>query len=231
MQAVFGALAQVVPDRISAASEGGTSTGRFGFLQPDGTTRVFYDNVYGIQGALPVQDGVSGVSSVLANLSNVSIEVLESQVPLRIRSYGLVPDTGGPGQFRGGQAIRRTWEVLHGCNFTFRSDRRAYPPYGLMGGGHGAASTNILNPDKEAKLLPTKINVRLNQGDVFLHNSPGGGGYGNPLERDPQMVLQDWRDGRVTAAHAREVYSVAIDEKARAVNEAETAELRASARS
>ena len=224
--AVLGALAQAVPERVGAASEGGTSTGRFGFLLPDGKIKVFYDNVYGIGGAVPTKDGASGVASLNANLSNVSIEVVESQVPIRVRKYGLVPDTGGPGRYRGGQAMEREWEVLEPCNFTFRSDRRRFPPYGLANGKAGAPSANVLNPEREATLLPTKVNMRLSQGDVFQHVSPGGGGHGDPWERDPDLVLRDWQDERVTAAHAREAYGVVLDIENRTVDWAATEELR-----
>ena len=209
--AVLGALAQAVPERVGAASEGGTSTGRFGFLLPDGRIKVFYDNVYGIGGAVPTKDGASGVASLAANLSNVSIEVVESQVPVRVRRYGLVPDSGGAGHYRGGQAMEREWELLEPCNFTFRSDRRKYPPYGLAKGKAGAPSANVLNPDGEAKLLPTKVNMRLSRGDVFKHISPGGGGHGDPWKREPDLVLRDWQDERITAAHAREAYGVVVD--------------------
>ncbi len=227
IDAVLGALAQVVPDRVAAAPEGGTSTGRFGFPQPDGSIRVFYDNVFGVRGAWNNGDGRGGAASVGANISNVSVEILESQVPLRVRRYGLVPDSGGPGKHRGGLAITREWELLAPeATITWRSDRRAFPPYGLMGGKPGQGSLNALNPGPGGQTLPTKINTRLKQGDVFRHTSPGGGGYGNPMERDPQATLEDWRSGKVTAAHAREAYGVVIDEAAGQVDAPATAKLR-----
>ena len=225
--AVLGALAQAVPHRVAAANEGGTSTGRFGFLRPDGTIKVFYDNVYGIQGGRPDRDGLAGVSSIPSNLSNVSIEIEESQVPLRVRQYGLLPDSGGAGKFRGGLATQRSWEILvPEANFTFRTDRRRFPPYGLFGGKPGQGSLNVLNPDTNPQVLPTKINMRLKQGDVFWHNTAAGGGYGDPLERDPEMVLWDWRNEKITASHAQEAYGVVIDEARRTVDEVKTAELR-----
>ena len=203
--AVLGALAQAVPHRAVAACEGGTSTGRFGFLMPDGTIKVMYDNVYGIQGGRADRDGLAGVSSISANLSNVSIEMEESQFPLRVRLYGLIPDSEGAGKFRGGLAVEREWEMLAPeANFTFRSDRRKFPPYGLFGGKSGQSSWNIMNPDDESRVLPTKINIRFKQGEVFRHNSPGGGGYGDPLERDPEKAWEDWRNQKMTAQHLRD---------------------------
>ena len=227
IDAVLGALAKVAPDKVAAAPEGGTSTGRFGFLQPDGTIRVFYDNVFGVRGAWNNGDGRGGVASVGANISNVSVEIIESQVPLRLRSYGYVPDSGGPGRHRGGLALAREWEILsEEATITWRSDRRAFPPYGLAGGMPGKGSLNLLNPGPNQETMPTKINSRLRQGDVFRHSSPGGGGYGDPLERDPQAVWWDWRNEKVTARHAREAYGVVIDETTGQVDDAGTKALR-----
>mgnify|MGYP001359977343 CR=1 FL=1 len=226
---VLGALAQVVPDRVAAAPEGGTSTGRFGFPQPDGSIKVYYDNVFGIRGAWSTGDGMGGAASVGANISNVSVEILESQSPLRLRSYGYVPDSGGPGEHRGGLAIAREWEILAPeASITWRSDRRVFRPYGLMGGEPGQGSLNILNPYTDNHILPTKINTVLRKGDVFRHVSPGGGGYGNPLNRDTEAIWWDWRNGKITTSHARKVYGVVIDETKGTVDTARTISLRKS---
>ena len=163
----------------------------------------------------------------MANLSNVSIEAEESQFPMRVRCYGLIPNSGGAGKFRGGLAVEREWELLTPeANFTFRTDRRKFPPYGLFGGKPGQSSWNYLNPDTENQVLPTKINMRWKNGDVFRHTSPGGGGYGDPLERDPQMALWDWRNHKMTAQHLQEEYGIVIDTEAGLVDEGKTAELR-----
>ena len=227
LDAVLGALAQVVPDKVAAACEGGTSTGRFGFPKPDGTILVYYDNVFGTRGAWNGGDGRGGVASIAANVSNVSVEVLESQVPLRIRRYGLVVDSGGPGRYRGGLAQEREWEILADeATVTWRSDRRKFRPYGLAGGHSGSGSRSVLNPDNQAELLPTKINTRLTKGDIFFHQNAGGGGYGSPMDREQEQVWWDWRNGKVTARHAKEVYGVVIDERTGQINEIETRNLR-----
>ena len=227
MDVMFRALAKAIPDQIPAASQGGTSTGRFGVYGPDGRANVFYDNVYGTRGATPRNDGPEGVAEVGGNLSNVSIEVEEVSFPLHVRRYGLVPDSGGPGMFRGSLSIMREWEVLAPeMNVTFRSDRRKFQPYGLHGGQAGQPGVNYLNPDADNRLLPSKINQRFWQGDVFLHVAPSGGGWGDPLTRDPQAVLEDWRLGKVTADHARKAYGVVIDEEQDTVDGTATAALR-----
>ena len=109
---------------------------------------------------------------------------------------------------------------------TFRSDRRKFQPYGLHGGKAGQPSESYLNPDDGNPMLPSKINQRFKQSDVFLHITPSGGGWGDPMSRDPQSVLADWRLKKVTAAHVRDAYGVAIDEENCCVDEAATAALR-----
>ena len=110
-----------------------------------------------------------------------------------------------------------------------RSDRRAHPPYGVAGGRAGTPSCNILNPGPGQRVLPTlpMEAVRLRRGDVFRHVMAGGGGYGDPLERDPQMVLEDVLDEKQTAEYARREYGVVIDAAAMAVDAPATERLRA----
>lgn len=225
---VFGALTQAIPDRIPAASQGGVSSARFGVYSSEGRAQVFYDNVYGTRGATPRNDGPDGLAELGGNLSNVSVEVEESSFPLRVRRYGLVPDSEGPGKYRGSLAIFREWQILAPqANVTLRSDRRRFPPYGLWGGGAGQPSMTYLNPDTENRVLPSKINMRLVSGDVLFHVAPSGGGWGGQLERDPAAVLGDWLMDKITTRHASETYGVAIDEVGRCVDEAATATLRA----
>ena len=225
--AVFGALSQAIPDNVPAASQGSTHTGRFGVYGSDGRAKVFYDNVYGVRGATPRNDGLEGAAELGYNLSNVSIEVEEVSFPLRVNRYGLVPDSGGPGKYRGGLSILREWEVLAPeMNITFRSDRRKFQPYGLHGGQSGRPSASYRNGESDDNLLPSKINMRFKEGETLLHIAPSGGGWGNYLERDPEMVLQDWLLEKITANHAQEAYGVVIDEEHRKVDEAATNALR-----
>tara|TARA_B100001013_G_C24234891_1_gene294690 strand:- start:149 stop:466 length:318 start_codon:yes stop_codon:yes gene_type:complete len=97
-----------------------------------------------------------------------------------------------------------------------------------MGGEPGQGSLNILNPYTDNHILPTKINTVLRKGDVFRHVSPGGGGYGNPLNRDTEAIWWDWRNGKITTSHARKVYGVVIDETKGTVDTARTISLRKS---
>jgi N-methylhydantoinase B len=227
---LLGALAQAVPDRVVADGQGGATLPSFGGYH-NGRPFVFVETTMGTMGAAATHDGQEGVAHMGANQSNVPIELIEQEYPLRVEQYGLVPDTGGPGRFRGGQSIVREFRVLADeVTFTVRSDKRRFPPYGLRGGADGTPSWNIVNPGPEQRILPvlTTEPVTLRRGDVWRHVMAGGGGYGPAKERDPAMVLRDVVLGRVSIGHAREAYGVAViaEGDGFAVNTAETARLR-----
>jgi N-methylhydantoinase B len=206
--AVMGALAQVVPEKVIAPGEGGPSLIAIGGYQ-DGKPFVLAEVLVGCWGARAGRDGLEGVSNPLANLSNQPVELLESDLPLRVHGYGLVADSGGPGRFRGGLAFERTYELLADeAVLTVRSDRRSHPPYGIDGGEAGAPSSNTIG-DRVLPTMPMEA-LRLRKGDVFRHVSAGGGGSGSPFERDPALVLEDVLDGKVSVEAARERYGVVI---------------------
>ena len=108
-----------------------------------------------------------------------------------------------------------------------RSDRRDHRPFGLYGGSPGQPSENYLNPDEGGKLLPSKLTMTIKKGDVFRHVLAGGGGWGDPLERDAQAVLRDVRNEYISAARAKADYGVIVDTAAWRVDEAATSKLRA----
>ena len=150
LDALNGALAQLIPDRIPAAGEGGNTLAIFGADRPEGGDRfVFYELVVGTWGGTPTWDGNDGLTNPASLAANIPIEVAESEFPIVIERYGLVPDTGGPGEYRGGLAIERVWRCLTpNTSLIVRSDRADRPPYGLSGGSSGATSSNrLLRPD------------------------------------------------------------------------------------
>lgn len=228
--AVMGALAQVTPERVIAAGEGGPTLISFGGWQ-DGRPFVVTEVIVGTWGARTGQDGLEGVSNPLANLSNQPTELLEADLPLEVVRYGLVPDSGGAGRFRGGLAYEREFRVLaERAVLTIRSDRRHHPPYGLFGGGSGGSSDNVLASDGQVRHLPgmpmAAISVR--RGDLYKHVSAGGGGVGSPLEREPQLVLEDVLDGKITPGAACELYGVVLSLDPPSIDEESTAALRRS---
>lgn len=228
LDVIFGALAQAAPERMPAASEGGPTAVLLGGKREDGRSFVFFDCECGCWGGRDGRDGADGVANLACNGTNQSTEVVEASVPIEITHYGLAPNSGGPGRYRGGYAITKGYRLLEeSCTADIRSDRRAKLPYGLQGGMPGTPSWNIVNPGPGQRLLPVcpMESLVMKRGDVYFHVQPGGGGYGNPLEREPASVLEDVRDGLVTEAYARDVYGVVIGRDG--VDEAATAALRA----
>ena len=147
--------------------------------------------------------------------------------------YGLVQDTGGPGKFRGGLAFTREWKLLADeAVYTVRSDRRKHLPYGFGGGKPGSPSMNLFRSGGETKVLPTMpmAGLKMRRGDSFHHDGAGGGGLGNPFERDPAMVLEDVLDEKVSFEAARRDYGVVIDPVALTVDAGATERLREAAR-
>jgi N-methylhydantoinase B len=163
----------------------------------------------------------------MTSLANTPIELLEAEQPIRIDRYGFVPDTGGAGKFRGGVATVRDFRVLEPAILQIRSDRRKFPPYGLYGGKPGTPASGILNPDTDNKVMPSKFLMTAKPNDVFRVILAGGGGYGNPLERDPERVAEDVREEKLTIEYVRRQYGVVIDPATLAVDGAATARLRA----
>ena len=148
-----------------------------------------------------------------ANQSNVSIEMIESEYPIRINEYGMLADTGGAGRYRGGLSLVREYEVLSDeAILNVRSDKRTHPPHGLFGGKTGSPSWNYVNPGRSDRVLPVLMTEveKLRKGDVYRHEMAGGGGYGDPLERDPEDVLRDIVEEKVTPEHAERAYGVVV---------------------
>jgi N-methylhydantoinase B len=138
--------------------------------------------------------------------------MIEVDYPLRVEEYGFVPDTGGPGRNRGGVAIARQYRLL--CDkaiLNVRSDKRRFPPHGLFGGKPGSPSINIINPAGSHRVLPALMTevLPLTKNDVYRHVMSGGGGYGDPLDREPERVLRDVIE-KVTISHAAREYGVII---------------------
>lgn len=196
---VLGALHQVAPDRTPAAGEGGVTM--LSIASPD---TVFVEFISGSWGGGSEADGVDGTSALGGNTSNVPIEVLELHHPIRVERYGFVPDSGGPGRHRGGLAVERAMTFLGETGMlSIRSDRRVFPPWGVLGGEPGTPSTNLLNPGTpEEELLPAKFSRAIAGGDTVLHRTAGGGGYGPAAERPRAATEHDLAEGKLTAAHA-----------------------------
>src|SRR5258705_13283780 len=130
LDSVNGALAQLVPDRVGAAGEGGNTLAIFGSDRPDGGGRfIFYELVVGTWGGTPEHDGNDGLTNPASLAANIPVEGAEAEFPIRIERYGLVPDSGGEGRHRGGLAVERGWRCLTpDTTLIVRSDAAAQLP-------------------------------------------------------------------------------------------------------
>ncbi|HEX4521518.1 MAG TPA: hydantoinase B/oxoprolinase family protein [Gaiellaceae bacterium] len=221
-----GALAQLIPGRVPAAGEGG-STLAFFTSRAGGEQWVYSELVVGTWGGRPVSDGNDGLANPCASMANIPVELAESDWPILIERYGLVPDSGGAGRYRGGLAVERVWRALAPDTAVHvRSDRQVHRPYGLAGGGEGAASSSRIerSTGSQERMPPMFVGL-LQPGDSFHHRMPGGGVFGDPLERDPEATALDVRDGKVSADAARSLYGVVIGRDGAVDGEA-TTELR-----
>lgn len=226
---MFGALAQALPDRVTADGTGGSTLPGFGGYDR-GVPFVFAETFMGTWGAAATHDGQEGVPHMGANQSNVPIEMIEANLPLRIRQYGIASDTGGAGRFRGGNALIREYELLaESAVFSLRSDKRDFPPHALAGGEPGRGPINLLRSGGVETTLPVLVTegISLSRGDVFFHVTPSGGGYGDPFTRNPLLVLEDVLEDKLSVGRAREAYGVAIVGRPPRVDQAATDALRA----
>ena len=227
-QAVFGAMAKALPDRVPGAWGGGEVAISFGGYYPGGKAFVFVEfNNDGPRGGGPYADGADGAAAPVTNQANTPIESIEANQPLLVNRYGYVPDSEGGGKYRGGLGIIREFQLTaEEATLQVRSDRGKFLPWGAQGGGPGSRTRNVLNPDDANEQLPAKFLRTLKKGDVFRQTQSGAGGYGDALERDPEAVLADVAQEKITVARAREAYGVVLTESPLSVDAGATDQLR-----
>jgi N-methylhydantoinase B len=148
----------------------------------------------------------------MTNTRNAPVEAIEAAYPLRVRSYGLEPDSEGPGKWRGGVGMHREFDILGSyTRLTVSSDRQQRHPWGAFGGGEATGSADIVeSPDGSRTELPSKVTTFLKQGDHLRTVTPGGGGWGDPLTRDPDRVARDVAEGLVSPDRAERIYGVVL---------------------
>ena len=227
-QAVFGAMAKALPDKVPGAWGGGEVAISFGGYYPGGKAFVFVEfNNDGPRGGGPYADGADGAAAPVTNQANTPIESIEANQPLLVNRYGFVPDSEGAGKYRGGLGIVREFQLTaEEATLQVRSDRGKFLPWGAQGGGPGSRTTNVLNPDGAKEQLPAKFLRTLKRGDVFRQTQAGAGGYGDALERDPEGVLADVVQQKITVGRAREAYGVVLTESLLSVDAGATDRLR-----
>ena len=204
---LFGALAQLCPERVMACSQGTSAILTVGGVDyRNGARYVSYETIKGGFGARPTKDGVNGMSSGISNTMNTPIEILEMSFPVRVERYTILPDSGGVGKYRGGCGVERVWRILGlPAQISVCMERGVTPPFGLAGGGPGAGSrVSLILPDGRERRLNTKGTLTAPADARVVMHAPGSGGYGPASERDSEPGArgsgQRVRDGRDSAS-------------------------------
>ena len=212
--AVLGALALAVPEKVGAQCCGVPVGVSFGGVDPrTGKSFVFYESYCGGMGGSRTVDGADAVSTGTSNQMNIPVESIEMDYPVRILRYELAEDSGGSGKYRGGLGIRREYEMLaETATFNVRGDRAIFPPLGLHGGGNGSFSAFFIDRADGSEHLPSKIGGNITRGQRLRIATPGGGGYGAPAERDRAVILEDYRNGKISAESIKQDYGVTVSE-------------------
>ena len=209
IDAILGALADAVPERVIAASNGANGVATFSGVGPDGRFYVYLETIGGGAGARSYKDGGDGVQVHVTNTSNLPIESLEKEYPLLIERYELVPDSGGAGTWRGGLGLHRVYRGLdHAAQFSGQGERCVHHPWGLFGGGPGGlGGFAILHDDGRRQDLPIKpMTVEVPRDAVLSITTPGAGGYGAPEGRDAALTAEDAESGKFSAAYMKRHY-------------------------
>jgi N-methylhydantoinase B len=225
---MFKALSQALPEAVPAGCKAMMAQAGFGVIdRVTGEYHCNYEALAGGYGGRAHKDGPDAVQGHGQNTENAPVEEIEGAYPVMITRLELIDDSDGAGRFRGGLGLRRDYHFPHDpATFTILSDRDRVGPWGLFGGMPGRKAFYVLNPDREARQLSSKCVVQLKPGDTLSFQTPGGGGYGPPGDRDPALVLRDVRDRKVSAARAHDVYRVAVLPGSSGVNAGATARLR-----
>ena len=218
LDVLMGAIAQAVPERAVATGTGGAcsltmagidgradarfSGRQFNWLEPNGSCH----------GAAYCQDGINGTRWGVGNGGNTPIEALELNQPLFEELYEIAQDVGGPGKYRGGNPLHRRIRALVDCVIVVCSERNKFSPWGLFGGKPGKPSSIWLERTAGERIpLPSKTDyIRIKAGDLVDIRMAGGGGYGDPTDRDPQKVLDDVIDGYVSLESAKRDHGVVL---------------------
>jgi N-methylhydantoinase B len=176
---LLGALARACPDKVPAASQGTMNNVTIGGWDAGrGRPFAYYETIGGGMGARPGRAGVPAIHTHMTNTLNTPVEALEYAYPLRVARYEIRRGSGGPGQFAGGDGIRRDIEVLAEAQASLITERRRRRPFGLAGGKPGVPGENVLIRAGVEQPLPGKGSFELQPGDVLSLRTPGGGGYG-----------------------------------------------------
>ncbi|MEK5444682.1 hydantoinase B/oxoprolinase family protein [Fredinandcohnia sp. FSL W7-1320] len=211
--AILGAMAKVLPERSMAACSGTMSGIAIGGFNAQTNEYFSYVETYGGgQGAVDGLDGMDGVHTNMTNTLNTPVEVIEQTFPILVKKYALVDSSSGAGKYRGGMGLTREMHFLEdGATITLMTDRQKLGPWGLLGGKEGKTSAcTLITPEGEKVALSSKVTMEVPKDSTVIIETAGGGGYFGPLEREPELVLDDVIKGNITADEAANQYGVII---------------------
>ena len=224
---IYKALSPVLPDEIIAGSSATLSFAAYSGVRPTGDYWVFLEVNEGSYGGRPASDGPDSIDSLMANTRNNPLEDLAMHLPMVCDRYELRTDImPAPGRFRGGLGVVKKQRMLGDGFITHEADRHEDVPWGVFGGWDGAGGRLEIYNDarpEDGRDMPAKFSgLRVAPGDVMAFYGPSGGGYGDPLDRAAEKVLEDVLDGFYTAEAARSTFGVVVDLEAEVVDEAAT---------
>jgi N-methylhydantoinase B len=207
---VLGALSQALPEKVIAAANGANTTAVFSGVDPRTDEPYLYlETLGGGMGARASKDGKDAVQVHITNTSNLPVESIEQEYPLRVEEYSLVQDSGGAGTWRGGMGMRRVVRpVGHDCVFNGAGERFRNPPWGLFGGKAGSSGQFLLSDAQGTRRLDDKPGeIAINPDCQVIVETPGAGGYGDPLLRDATLLARDRDSGKFSAQFMAKHYS------------------------
>ena len=198
---VLAALGRLAPGRVPAQSGGSMNNMLIGGLDDEGRSWAFYETNGCGMGARPAADGIDGIHVHMTNTLNTPIEAIERQLPLLVTAYEFAEQSAGAGRFRGGCGLVRAFALRAGtATASLLAERHAVRPRGAEGGGDGAPGAHLfVGRETGPRQLPAKTTVAMVPGDAIIMRTAGGGGYGDPAERDLQAIERDLRDGIAAA--------------------------------
>ena len=206
-----GALSRHAPEMATAAGYGSSPHFLYSGVDKDGQSFQLMEILYGGIPGRPIGDGMDG-HSWWPLFENIPSEYLESYYPMIIEAYASVPDTGGAGRHRGGNGVEKVYRLLEPGEISIHDDRQRSQPWGILGGKPGAVSGKwLIRADGARTPLESKVdNVKVAPGDRIVFRTAGGGGWGDPLERDPARVRADVRRKLMSAEAAEREYGVVL---------------------
>ncbi|NKB53571.1 MAG: hydantoinase B/oxoprolinase family protein [Rhizobiaceae bacterium] len=206
---VFGALSKAIPERVIAAANGANTTAVFSGVDPrTDKPYLYFETLAGGMGARATKDGKDGVQVGITNTSNLPVESIEQEYPIRVVEYGFIQDSGGAGTYRGGMGLRRVLTpVDHDCVFNGAGERFRHKPWGLFGGEDGGSGRFLIRDQQGERRLDDKPGeVQVGRDDIIIVETPGAGGYGPPDERNAGAIELDRQSNKFSDAYIEQHY-------------------------